>query len=70
MAELVRRGRANGVEVTELDEAGVREREPAVAALAGLWVPSTGICDYGAITRTARATSPSTAAPRCTRGGR
>ncbi|WP_433782369.1 L-2-hydroxyglutarate oxidase [Actinomycetospora sp. CA-101289] len=50
MAELVRRGRANGVEVTELDEAGVREREPAVAALAGLWVPSTGICDYGAIT--------------------
>jgi (S)-2-hydroxyglutarate dehydrogenase len=51
-AELVRRGRANGVEVSELDEAGVREREPAVAALAGLWVPSTGICDYGAITRT------------------
>lgn len=51
MAELVRRGRANGVEVHELDEAGVREREPAVAAIAGLWVPSTGICDYGAITR-------------------
>jgi L-2-hydroxyglutarate oxidase len=51
MAELVRRGRANGVEVHELDEAGVRDREPAVAALAGLWVPSTGICDYGAITR-------------------
>ena len=31
MAELVRRGRANGVEVDELDAAGVREREPAVA---------------------------------------
>lgn len=51
MAELVRRGRANGVEVHELDAAGVREREPAVAAVAGLWVPSTGICDYAAITR-------------------
>jgi L-2-hydroxyglutarate oxidase len=51
MAELVRRGRANGVEVHELDAAGVREREPAVSAIAGLWVPSTGICDYAAITR-------------------
>jgi (S)-2-hydroxyglutarate dehydrogenase len=51
MAELVRRGRANGVEVHELDAAGVREREPAVSAVAGLWVPSTGICDYAAITR-------------------
>ena len=52
MAELVRRGRANGDEVTVLDADGVREREPAVAAVAGLWVPSTGICDYAAITRT------------------
>ena len=60
MAELVRRGRANGVEVTELDEAGVREREPAVAALAGLWVPSTGICDYARDHADARASSPST----------
>lgn len=51
MAELVRRGRANGVEVHELDADGVREREPAVSAIAGLWVPSTGICDYAAITR-------------------
>ena len=49
MAELVRRGRANGVEVTELDADGVREREPAVSAIAGLWVPSTGICDYRAV---------------------
>jgi (S)-2-hydroxyglutarate dehydrogenase len=51
MAELVRRGRENGVEVHELDAAGVTEREPAVRAIAGLWVPSTGICDYEAITR-------------------
>lgn len=51
MAELVRRGRANGVEVHELDAAGVREREPAVSAVAGLWVPSTGICDFDAVTR-------------------
>lgn len=51
MAELVRRGGANGVEVHELDAAGVREREPAVSAVAGLWVPSTGVCDYAAVTR-------------------
>jgi L-2-hydroxyglutarate oxidase len=46
MAELVRRGAANGVEVHELDPAGMREREPHVRGLAALWVPSTGICDY------------------------
>lgn len=51
MAELVRRGRANGVEVHDLDAADVREREPAVSAVAGLWVPSTGVTDYAAITR-------------------
>jgi (S)-2-hydroxyglutarate dehydrogenase len=46
MAELVRRGRANGVEAHELDPAGMREHEPHVRGLAALWVPSTGICDY------------------------
>ena len=46
MAELVRRGAANGVEVHELDQAGMREHEPNVRGIAALWVPSTGICDY------------------------
>jgi L-2-hydroxyglutarate oxidase len=49
MAELVRRGRANGVEAHELDPAGMREHEPHVRGLAALWVPSTGICDYRAV---------------------
>lgn len=46
MAELVRRGAANGVEVHELDQAGMAEHEPHVRGIAALHVPSTGICDY------------------------
>ncbi|GAA2550975.1 L-2-hydroxyglutarate oxidase [Pseudonocardia hydrocarbonoxydans] len=46
MAELVRRGAANGVEVTELDRAGMRAYEPNVRGIAALHVPSTGITDY------------------------
>ncbi len=46
MAELVRRGAANGVEVTELDQQGMRVYEPHVRGIAALHVPSTGICDY------------------------
>jgi (S)-2-hydroxyglutarate dehydrogenase len=46
MAELVRRGAANGVEVTELDQAGMRAHEPNVRGIAALHVPSTGITDY------------------------
>ena len=46
MAELARRGQANGVEAHELDQAGMREREPHVRGIAALFVPSTGICDY------------------------
>jgi len=44
LAELKRRGEANGVEGTRLlDGAGIRLREPHVAGLAALEVPSTGI---------------------------
>ena len=51
LAELERRGRANGLAGLErLDAAGVREREPEAAGLAGLWVPETGIVDYRAVT--------------------
>ncbi len=49
MAELARRGDANGVENHRVDEHGMREHEPDVRGLAALWVPSTGICDYRSI---------------------
>jgi L-2-hydroxyglutarate oxidase len=49
MAELERRGHANGVENHRLDPAGMLEHEPHVRGIAALWVPSTGICDYGAV---------------------
>lgn len=46
LAELARRGATNGVEVHELDRAGMREREPHVRGVAALHVPATGVCDY------------------------
>jgi L-2-hydroxyglutarate oxidase len=50
--ELERRGRANGLAGLErLDAAGVRAREPHAAGVAGLFVPATGIVDYGAVAR-------------------
>ena len=49
--ELERRGRANGLAGLErLDAAQVREREPHAAAVAGLFVPQTGIVDYTRVT--------------------
>jgi len=51
LAELERRGVANGVETRRLDAVGIRHHEPHVRGLAALWVPSTGICDYGSVTR-------------------
>lgn len=52
LGELEARGRANGLAGLErLDSAGVREREPEAAGLAGLWVPETGIVDYRAVAR-------------------
>jgi len=49
LAELKRRGDANGVESHELDEAGMRAHEPHVRGLRALFVPSTGVTDYRAI---------------------
>lgn len=46
LAELARRGEANGVEARELDQAGMREHEPFVRGIAALFVPSTGVCDF------------------------
>jgi L-2-hydroxyglutarate oxidase len=48
---LAERAAANGVAVTRLGPAGLREHEPHVAGLAGLHVPSTGIVDYPALCR-------------------
>ncbi len=45
--ELERRGQANGltgVKLLKADE--LKEHEPNVAGIAGLWVPETGIADY------------------------
>lgn len=50
LAELARRGRANGVECHELDATEIRRYEPAVRALAALRVPGTGVCDFRLIT--------------------
>jgi (S)-2-hydroxyglutarate dehydrogenase len=50
LAELARRGQANGVEAHELDPRGMRRHEPHVRGLAALHVPSTGITDYRLIT--------------------
>jgi len=50
--ELEHRGRANGLEgIERLGPEAIREHEPYAAGVAGLWVPQTGIVDYGAVTR-------------------
>jgi L-2-hydroxyglutarate oxidase LhgO len=50
--ELERRGRANGVPgVRRVDAAGLREIEPACRGKAALYCPSTGIVDYGRVSR-------------------
>ena len=51
LAELERRGRANGLAPQRLDAAGIREREPHAAGSAGLWVPETGVVDFAAVAR-------------------
>jgi (S)-2-hydroxyglutarate dehydrogenase len=49
LRRLYERGLANGLAVTQLSPAEVREREPHAHALAALHVPSTGIIDYGEV---------------------
>ncbi|KGN34170.1 hydroxyglutarate oxidase [Knoellia sinensis KCTC 19936] len=51
LSDLTDRARANGLTVTPLDGGALREREPRVAGLAALHVPSTGITDYSAVCR-------------------
>lgn len=49
LAELQRRGEANGVPAHRLDAAQVREHEPHVRAIAALHVPSTGVTDFALV---------------------
>jgi len=53
LAELETRGRANGLEgVRRLGASEIRAYEPYSRGRAGLWVPDTGIVDFGAVART------------------
>ncbi|MCI0683674.1 MAG: L-2-hydroxyglutarate oxidase [Gemmataceae bacterium] len=50
--ELERRGRANGLQgIRRLSAGDIKDYEPNVAGVAGLWVPQTGIVDYRVVAR-------------------
>jgi L-2-hydroxyglutarate oxidase len=52
LAELERRGQANGVPgLRRLDRAGIQELEPHARGIAGLHCPDTGITDFSAVAR-------------------
>ena len=46
---LYARGTANGLQLKRLAADELRQYEPHVAGLAGLWAPETGIVDYGQV---------------------
>ena len=52
MESLAERATAHGLECQRLGPAGLKDHEPHVAGIAGLYLPSTGITDYKAISRT------------------
>jgi L-2-hydroxyglutarate oxidase len=49
LADLEERGHANGVAVRRLTPEEIREREPEVRGLAGLWVEETGVVNYSQV---------------------
>ncbi len=51
MHALRARADVNEVAAEVVDAAELRRREPAVTGLGALWLPGTGITDYGALTR-------------------
>ena len=52
LARLEERGRANGLAgLARIDGDAIREHEPAVRGVAGLWVPETGVVDYAVVTQ-------------------
>jgi len=50
LATLEDRGRANGVTVRRLGPDEIREHEPEVVGIAGLWVEETGVVNYSLVT--------------------
>lgn len=52
MTALHQRCIANGLPVEKLDDAELRRREPHIHGVGALFVPTTGIVDYGLIART------------------
>ena len=48
---LEQRGRANGLNLERLSADELKEYEPHLVGLAGLWVPETGIVDYTQVAR-------------------
>ena len=64
LAEIERRGHANGITgLQRLSAGGVKEHEPHVAGVAGLFVPDTGIVDRHVVPATA---SVGTCGRKCT----
>jgi (S)-2-hydroxyglutarate dehydrogenase len=51
LLDLAQRARTNGVEIHDLDADGIRDHEPHAAGIAGLWSPTTGVTDFGAVAR-------------------
>jgi L-2-hydroxyglutarate oxidase len=52
LEHLYERGNANGIRVSRISAAQLREMEPAAAGAAALHVADTGIVDYGQVSRT------------------
>jgi L-2-hydroxyglutarate oxidase LhgO len=52
---LARRAQANGVAIERLGPDGVRDHEPHVRAVAGLWSPATAVTDFAAVCTALRA---------------
>ena len=50
LATLEERGQANGVSLRRLGPEEIKEHEPEVVGLAGLWVDDTGVVDYSRVT--------------------
>ncbi len=46
---LAERAETNGVEIHRLGPSGLRDHEPHVSGVAGLWTPETGVTDFGAV---------------------